>query len=429
MQGQQLSTQNTSIRTRLNKLRNVGRKLTYNNRVRHCGLIVSSGDYAAIGRVGDRVGVRNVISCGSIHECPHCRAKLCSERAVEIREAVFNHKQEYGKLYLLTLTIRHGLGDDLVVMRKKISEAWRAVCQGKSWVQFKNEFGVSYIRGAELTHGKNGWHPHLHVLVFSKNPLKLNEAQQYLSSRWLSAIQRLLGDRHVPRRDQVGVNLVEAQDGEEYITKLGLEISQHPSKIAKQNGKSPLQILEDVVDKSDVNAKLWRYYTKSMKGSKVLTWSRGLKRLKNIADLTDEEIINKVDNLKMSSVYFLIDKIWWRKIASDGAVLGRWLDEIDRTGPFDSLNYLRSIERYQLLSRQLEQQLIGDDVDLIRDYEKWSYVDTKSVVVRIRDDETLRFLNRYRPRTGEHDLRKVSTIVKRISLLKYNKQPTKQLAV
>ena len=33
---------------------------------------------------------------------------------------------------------------------------------------------VGHVTATEVTHGSNGWHPHYHILLFSKNQSMLN---------------------------------------------------------------------------------------------------------------------------------------------------------------------------------------------------------------------------------------------------------------
>ena len=380
-------------RHKLYELRNVGRHHTDRSRVRHCGSAVVNGDSAVIGTREGRVTVYGILSCGSVHECPTCRARICAERADEIKKTVKKYREIGGSTYLLTLTIQHAVGDDLKKMRRGIANAWRYVCQGRAWQNFKKQYKISYIRGSEQTHGRNGWHPHLHVLLLCESvEFPVESARAYISERWRSAVLRELGEKHVPRADKIGIDLRGVDGAQEYISKLGLEMdqgtartsaelssvdsqndcvsklglemTQAPTKIAKKHGKTALQILESIKNsETDEDkkkySKLWRAYAKQMKGARLLTWSRGLKKIAGLTPVADEKIVEKQDKTLLESVYFHVDRRSWKIISRDADVTSRWLTEIERVGPEKSLNYLKSLKKseYYFLANLLQHQL------------------------------------------------------------------------
>jgi len=53
-----------------------------------------------------------------------------------------------------------------------LSKGWGYMTAGRQWIQFKETFGlVGTIKAVEVTHGGNGWHPHIHVLFFVDAPM------------------------------------------------------------------------------------------------------------------------------------------------------------------------------------------------------------------------------------------------------------------
>jgi hypothetical protein len=75
--------------------------------------------------------------------------------------------QEYGLggggVVLLTLTLRHALGQSLFFLLGVVTYAWRPVSSGGGFAKLAAEFGiVGWIRSLEITWSRvNGWHPHL----------------------------------------------------------------------------------------------------------------------------------------------------------------------------------------------------------------------------------------------------------------------------
>ncbi|PRW75701.1 protein rep, partial [Pseudomonas fluorescens] len=68
---------------------------------------------------------------------------------------------------MLTLTVPHGLGDDLSGLLEQIHKAWRSTSTSRAGKKLRKLLGVrGTIRALEVTPGSNGFHPHLHVLLF-----------------------------------------------------------------------------------------------------------------------------------------------------------------------------------------------------------------------------------------------------------------------
>jgi hypothetical protein len=136
-------------------------------RIRACGFCVAPGaGEVAIVKSGEsgRCRFDGVISCGSVWECPVCSRNIKQRRAQEVKVALDVHGGR--KAVLLSLTVRHGWGDDLRKMRSGLADAWRGLTRGAPWRKFSDKVGLrGSIRAAEVTHGENGFHPHLHVLL------------------------------------------------------------------------------------------------------------------------------------------------------------------------------------------------------------------------------------------------------------------------
>jgi len=218
--------------------------------------------------------ISGVLSCGSVWACPICAQRICSHRADELRSAIEYWKK--GSVSMLTLTVRHALGHDLRKVRRGVAGAWRRVWQGRKAKRLRELFHVKHhVRALEVTHGVNGWHPHLHVLVFgSAEPEP--EALEYLQGLWIAAVEAELGDEHAPDWTH-GVVLTKAS-GAAYLQKMGLEISHSFTKTAGHHSRTPWEIAQDAAAGDDASAQLWRYYCRSMKGARQLTWSRGMRR-------------------------------------------------------------------------------------------------------------------------------------------------------
>ena len=264
-------------------------------RASKCGRVRIAPDVDIAKRYG-RAHFHGIMRCSLLWECPVCSRAIKAARADEVRKAVAWHGAE--GVLLLTLTMRHGLGDDLKVVRKGLTCAWQKMQSGKQWGTIKAQMGFAgSIRALEVTHGPNGWHPHIHVLLFTREMTAsdLEELRQTLSARWQRCVEKALGTEHRPN-DRNGCDLKQCFDSN-YLNKLGLELTAPIGKDAQNENRAPMQIAYDfVTNGSEADLILWRTYCKGMKGARMLTWSRGLRDRAGLnEEQTDEEIVNSED--------------------------------------------------------------------------------------------------------------------------------------
>jgi hypothetical protein len=246
-----------------------------------------------------------VMMCGSVWNCPVCNRAISSHRRDELREAFDVAKENGWHIHMVTLTVPHGIGDDLKVINDLQREALKKLSCGRNSVsQQLKDYGFQlhgYVRAKEVTYGRNGFHPHFHIIVFS-------DAETFdlecVYSYWLDACESV----GLPRpSDKYGVHVTEAYDAEDYIVKWGLEweMTTGHSKNAKK-GLSPYQLLhvyneggyhsEELSMTKEKAADLFRNFAESMKGQRQLHWSVGLRKKLGLgAELTEQEILQKRD--------------------------------------------------------------------------------------------------------------------------------------
>jgi hypothetical protein len=83
-------------------------------------------------------------------------------------------------------TVQHTRGDSLATLRRVLSDVWRRVVSHrrvkKAWS------GVAWYRSVEITVGRHGWHPHLHLAIAvppGRDPWELKA----LVDAWLEAVE------------------------------------------------------------------------------------------------------------------------------------------------------------------------------------------------------------------------------------------------
>lgn len=262
-----------------------------------------------------RAYFRGLTTCGSVWECPLCSMRIRTERALEIQRAVATWGP--ARTLLLTLTIRHGMGEDLKHLRSNVAECWRRVRQHRGWRRMQDTLGyVGDVRTLELTHGYNGWHPHLHLLLFVEHPERVVEVLEELSNVWASTVERVLGVSNVPDSKR-GVSIVPCRDGT-YLTKMGVgfELTAADSKIGAKGHRSPWQIASDVVElHRPKDIRLWTAYCDGIRGARMLTWGGEIRyRVGLKKEKTDEEIASAEPDAEKGVVVGLIAKAVWAQL-------------------------------------------------------------------------------------------------------------------
>jgi len=182
---------------------------------------------------------RGVQRCGSVWECPVCALRIRASRVGELKCAV----EAWGPdaVAMLSLTVRHGLGDDLRDVRQGVANSFRRLINGKPWKSFCRKYGLQHhVRSIEVTHGAHGWHPHLHVLFFLEAKLTDDEqagASAWLQHRWATCVRRALGADFVP--NEHGADLRESKRAD-YLAKFSLELTDPGTKRARGKNRTPL---------------------------------------------------------------------------------------------------------------------------------------------------------------------------------------------
>lgn len=148
-------------------------------RRRMCGRLPQFGAeavdlMATVPAEGERVRARwsGVARCDS-WACPVCSQGKAMEAAVEVCAAMDVLKRAGAAGYLVTMTLGHSAGEALESVLSDLLSAWGSVSGGRWWGSVLPEGSkkVAVVKALETTHGRNGWHPHLHLLLILSEPL------------------------------------------------------------------------------------------------------------------------------------------------------------------------------------------------------------------------------------------------------------------
>jgi len=227
----------------------------------------------------------NLQTCKSVWACPVCASKITERRRVELQQGLNNWRS---KVLLLTLTLQHNSNDTLESTVTALLKGYsKNLTKGWFWDTLKAEFSiVGTIRTLEVTYGLNGFHPHLHILLFLDcNAFDFNKLHRRLYEKWDKSLRKL--GRYT---NQKAFNLQHSDKAiADYVTKWGTgydiesqwtishEMTKSPVKLAKNGGLTPFALLESSLLGNELHGKLFQEYFTYFKGKQQLRYSSGLK--------------------------------------------------------------------------------------------------------------------------------------------------------
>jgi len=252
------------------------------------------------------------------------------------------------RAYTFLLTVPHHRGNDLAQLINAILCSSSAMMSGRRWQAAKEEFGIiGRIRNMEVTWGaSNGWHPHAHILLWTRKKLRRNQRND-LASRLYAVHQRAM--KKVGFSGGLGrfFDLQPVQGDRaisSYLTKV--EHSTMAAEMAQANmkaafGQNPFQLAEAAYRGDGKALKLWHEYEMATKGKSFLQWGRGLKAEFGIGVASDEEIASDAITEAVEIVAVIAPDVWHdvqrldlQIDVLDAAELGgaEWVNRVLRNG-------------------------------------------------------------------------------------------------
>lgn len=271
------------------QLRQKAARLLPGSRTASCGTAVATEIEIKVGDgTAHYVGVE---TCGSVWACPVCAAKIAEKRRQEIVEVCDKHSATGGGVYMVTLTVPHHRFQRPGDVRQSVADAWRTMQAGSPWRRFRDKWGVlGSVRSLEVTHGGNGWHPHLHVLLFADDLDAADVAimGESLFFQWSSATARV-GVGSVSTRGFRFERARKAEDAGNYVGKWGCDFEVAHGHAKTSVGATPWELLRRARRGDNRAASLFVSYARAFKGARQLTWSRNIRALYGVGDLSDDD--------------------------------------------------------------------------------------------------------------------------------------------
>jgi len=198
---------------------------------------------------------------------------------------------------------------------------------GEPYKRMVSRYGIiGTVTGTEIRYGLNGWHPHKHILFITEK--KIDDAfTMWAKDRWINCLNKFNACASMER----GLNIIQQldRDAKTYITKLldtdtmqtkeivkwslADELTQGNKKVYSSTSRHAFQLLDG--DRSG-DHELFKEYAKATKGFHSLDWSKGLKQLLGVNDITDKDLAEEEE--EGDSIIYFMDGYTWLRILKCG---------------------------------------------------------------------------------------------------------------
>jgi len=281
-----------------------------------------------------RYGFTGTQCCGSVHGCPMCSSRIALHRENEVR-AVSDWAKKQGHLVgMLTLTHPHQKYDILSWQLEKLNgycdddgkRVRGALYHFRNSRAFRSLKLVGDIRKFEATHGKNGWHPHHHIM-FIVDQKKVEQFNKQFNDRclfkaWVRACEKVGLDAPSSAHGMDFQFAENDTDISAYISKMGSwdmskEMTKDQSKKSR-DGDTQWQLLRKSKDGCKKSGSLFVEYVEATKGLKSLVFSRGLKAKAFVDDVSDNILAEDVSSVE--SIVFDFVTQWLNFHQKDGVL-------------------------------------------------------------------------------------------------------------
>jgi hypothetical protein len=302
--------------------------LTTNKQTRFCrqhavGEVLIKKGYTPKGIA--RSHFRGLVTCKSIWACPECAYGQALVRQERINNLLRDLPKTGAHLLFVTFTVQHHYANTLEHSLDILQSSLKNFQQGAGYYQIKRVLGlVGIIRVLEITHGHNGWNPHLHcVFVVEKETTTAftKEAKEMIFDRWAMVVKRNGG---YTNSQAIDVKRVYSDSPlANYLSKLAQELTQSITKKGRRGSRTPFAILADLYNsenkrpvcsckyylvdgtpniKSKCDLCLYVDYEATMKGRRQIGFSGARELEKRCESLDKEADDSEFDNILMTKI-------------------------------------------------------------------------------------------------------------------------------
>lgn len=301
------------------KLQRAAGRLLPLEAVASCGRVcIGSEGVQVVRDASGRAYTRGLSRCSNVWHCPICAAKIIEQRRQNLVQLLKNFRAEGGHVAMMTLTLPHHVHQPLKVVKAALLEAFRKFNSGRTRLNtiLEDADYVGLVRALEVTHGfENGWHPHLHILIFTRRQLVAADIER-LRSLWCASIAR---QGFASIRPDVACQVQNGASAAEYVSKGGWGMAEEITKATVkkgQGGRNPLQLLERAALGCVESGKLFQEYALEFKGNKQMFMSPAVKSIMDDYKLDQKEDseITQEENIEVEEVVGRVANCDWALI-------------------------------------------------------------------------------------------------------------------
>lgn len=287
-------------------------KMTYVHQVRNClraKITKQKGVTLFYNVEREQANFGNLQRCYSVWNCPICSMTITEGRRSELKKGLSNWTDAGGHAYLATFTNSHHRGDNLADLLPSQKKAFVKFWQKRKVTEMLKRLGYKgRIVATEVTWGEqNGWHPHYHMIFFFDHEINPQGLQSFLALEWQDACIKA----GLKAPDLIhGVDVRNGTRAAEYVSKWGLEdeVTKGHLKKGLNGSLTPFDLLRGASANNHFKT-LFKQFADVFKGKQQLVWSKGLKDLLGIEQMTDEELIEETEKTSIE-VRELGELIW-----------------------------------------------------------------------------------------------------------------------
>lgn len=267
--------------------------------------------------------LKGVKRCASSWACPTCSASIAETRAANIDTACAEWIKRGGTVMFITATLRHTRADDLSDVLALVQKSWSRTFRFKHRPQW---YG-GQCRAIEVTHGRNGWHPHIHAAIFVNPGFDGLGVLTSMRHDWGHSVSHHGGSTATAHPHSPGWNVKATFDTSglsDYLCKvsggwgIGLEIASAYRKSGHKAGRTHMQLLRSAVVNGDMDdMRLYNVYERATAGRQSIVWTPGLCKELTGEELSDEQAVN-VEPSSVVTVLLVVPAKAWRKLLTSG---------------------------------------------------------------------------------------------------------------
>ena len=287
-------------------------KMTYVHQVRNClraRITKQKGVTLFYNVEREQANFGNLQRCYSVWNCPICSMTITEGRRTELQQGLANWIDAGGHAYLATFTNSHHKGDNLGDLLQGQKKAFVKFWEKTKVKEMLKRLGYKgRIVATEVTWGElHGWHPHYHMILFFDHEINEQGLQTFLALQWQEACIKA----GLKAPDLIhGVDVRNGTYAAQYVSKWGLEeeVTKGHLKKGLNGSLTPFDLLRGASANNHFKT-LFKQFADVFKGKQQLVWSKGLKELLGIKQVTDEELIEETEKTSIE-IRELGDLIW-----------------------------------------------------------------------------------------------------------------------